>query len=121
VFLRTLSLTQHRFGDTLRLRNELRNSSIRQGHDIADMRAIESPVAAGSVSWDWKQWLLLLWAAGACILLLPAAGALWDLRRLKAASQNALDDSLEGIARPSSRLWPSGSVTKSWPRISFGK
>src|SRR5215470_8943673 len=55
--------------------------------------AIESPVAAGSAPWDWTQWLLLLWAAGACIVLLPAAGALWDLHRLKAASHNALDDS----------------------------
>ncbi len=55
--------------------------------------AIESPVAAGSASWDWTQWLLLLWAAGASIVLLPAAGALWDLHRLKAASHNALDDS----------------------------
>jgi beta-lactamase regulating signal transducer with metallopeptidase domain len=55
--------------------------------------AIRSTLAAGSASRDWTQWLLLLWAAGACIVLLSAAGALWDLHRLKAAAHNALDDS----------------------------
>ncbi len=55
--------------------------------------AIENPVAADSAPWDWTQWLLLLWAAGASVVLLPSAAALWDLHRLKAASSRDLDDS----------------------------
>jgi TonB family protein len=55
--------------------------------------AIESPARADSVPWDWTQWLLLLWAAGACIVMLPSAAALWDLHRLKAVSNQPLDDS----------------------------
>jgi beta-lactamase regulating signal transducer with metallopeptidase domain len=55
--------------------------------------AIKSSLAAGSASWNLTQWLSLLWAAGACIVLLPAAGAVWALHRLKANSDNALDDS----------------------------
>ena len=52
-----------------------------------------SLIAAGSAPWDWTRWLLLLWAAGTCIVLLPGAGALWELNGLKAASHDALDDS----------------------------
>jgi TonB family protein len=56
--------------------------------------AIGTPVsAADSAPWDWTQWLLLLWAAGASIVLLPSAAAMWDLHRLKAASHQVLDDS----------------------------
>lgn len=57
-----------------------------------------SPIAAAeSAPWDWTRCLLLLWAAGASIVLLPAAVALWDLHRLKAASHGALDDSWKEI------------------------
>jgi len=56
--------------------------------------AIETPVAAAdSAPWGWTQWLLMLWAAGASIVLLPSAAALWDLHRLKAGSHKALDNS----------------------------
>jgi TonB family protein len=55
--------------------------------------AKHTPSAAQSAPWGWTQWLLLLWAAGASIVLIPSAAGLWDLRRLKAASRKALDDS----------------------------
>jgi beta-lactamase regulating signal transducer with metallopeptidase domain len=52
-----------------------------------------NPAAPASAPWASTQWLLLLWAAGAAIVLLPSAAALWELRRLKASSQKALDES----------------------------
>jgi len=52
----------------------------------SELRLTE-PTAAASPSLDWTRWIAILWATGACVVLLQLLAAFWNLNALKATSQ----------------------------------